>query len=61
MSVTVLAGVLYVMVVKSMAVDLFSIYYTIGLLSVLGAILGFLYWNWYPSKIMMGQTQVLCL
>lgn len=55
-SITVLAGVLYVMAIKSFALDPFSIYYTIGLLSVLGAILGFLYWNWHPSKIMMGDT-----
>lgn len=51
-SISVILAVLYMVISKG---ELNSIYF-ITLLGVLAALLGFLYYNWNPSKMYMGDT-----
>lgn len=51
-SISVIIAVLYMLVARD---EMLSIYF-ITLLGVLAALLGFLYYNWNPSKIYMGDT-----
>ncbi len=51
-SISVIVAVLYMLTVKDEALSI----YFITLLGVLAALLGFLYYNWNPSKIYMGDT-----
>jgi len=51
-SISVILAVLYMLVSKGEALSI----YFITLLGVLAALLGFLYYNWNPSKMYMGDT-----
>ena len=51
-SISVILAVLYMLVSKGEALSV----YFITLLGVLSALLGFLYYNWNPSKMYMGDT-----
>jgi len=51
-SISVIIAVLYMLTAKDEAMSI----YFITLLGVLAALLGFLYYNWNPSKIYMGDT-----
>jgi UDP-GlcNAc:undecaprenyl-phosphate GlcNAc-1-phosphate transferase len=51
-SISVILAVLYMLTVKDEALSV----YFITLLGVLAALLGFLYYNWNPSKMYMGDT-----
>lgn len=51
-SISVILAVLYMLVVKD---EVMSVYF-ITLLGVLAGLLGFLYYNWNPSKMYMGDT-----
>lgn len=51
-SISVILAVLYMITVKD---DVMSVYF-ITLLGVLAGLLGFLYYNWNPSKMYMGDT-----
>lgn len=51
-SISVILAVLYMLVIKD---EVMSVYF-ITLLGVLAGLLGFLYYNWNPSKMYMGDT-----
>lgn len=51
-SISVILAVLYMLISKGEALSV----YFITLLGVLAGLLGFLYYNWNPSKIYMGDT-----
>jgi len=51
-SISVILAVLYMLISKD---EVLSIYF-ITLLGVLAGLLGFLYYNWSPSKMYMGDT-----
>jgi UDP-GlcNAc:undecaprenyl-phosphate GlcNAc-1-phosphate transferase len=52
-SISIIIGLIVVIFVKEMHVNNFNLVMMVG---VLGALAGFLYFNWYPSKIIMGDT-----
>lgn len=51
-SISVILAVIYMLITKG---EVLSIYF-ITMLGVLAALLGFLYYNWNPSKMYMGDT-----
>ena len=52
-SVSIIAGLITVIVVGPFSLNAF---YLVMLVGVLGALAGFLYFNWNPSRIIMGDT-----
>ena len=52
-SVSIIIGLIVVIFVKELHVNNFNLVMLVG---VLGALAGFLYFNWHPSKIIMGDT-----
>lgn len=52
-SACIIVGLIAVIVICSLAV---STFYLVMLVGVLGALCGFLYFNWNPSRIIMGDT-----
>lgn len=52
-SISIIIGLIVVIFVKEVHVNNFNLVMLVG---VLGALAGFLYFNWYPSKIIMGDT-----
>ncbi len=52
-SACIIIGLIAVIVISGIS---FGFYYLVMLVGVLGALIGFLYFNWHPSKIFMGDT-----
>jgi len=52
-SMSVIAGLIVVISVNNPPM---SAYYLVMMVGVLGALIGFLYFNWHPSRIYMGDT-----
>lgn len=52
-SMSIITGLITVIAVANLQVN---VYYLVMMVGVLGALLGFLYFNWNPSKIYMGDT-----
>ncbi|MCW5907807.1 MAG: undecaprenyl/decaprenyl-phosphate alpha-N-acetylglucosaminyl 1-phosphate transferase [Chitinophagales bacterium] len=52
-SMCIIAGLI---VVIAVTVPVSNTFYLVMLVGVLGALAGFLYFNWHPSKIIMGDT-----
>jgi len=52
-SISIIIGLIVVIFVKELHVNNFNLVMMVG---VLGALTGFLYFNWHPSKIIMGDT-----
>ncbi len=52
-SMSIIAGLIAVIIITSPYLNAF---YLVMLVGVMGALSGFLYFNWHPSKIIMGDT-----
>jgi len=52
-SISIIIGLIVVVFVKDLHMNNFNLVMMVG---VLGALFGFLYFNWHPSKIIMGDT-----
>ena len=52
-SISIIIGLITVVFVKELHINNFNLVMMVG---VLGALAGFLYFNWHPSKIYMGDT-----
>ena len=52
-SISIIIGLIVVIFVKDLHMNNFNLVMMVG---VMGALVGFLYFNWHPSKIFMGDT-----
>ena len=52
-SICIIIGLIMVVFVKELHINNFNLVMMVG---VLGALVGFLYFNWHPSKMFMGDT-----
>jgi UDP-GlcNAc:undecaprenyl-phosphate GlcNAc-1-phosphate transferase len=52
-SISIITGLITVVFVKELHMNNFNLVMMVG---VLGALVGFLYFNWHPSKMFMGDT-----
>jgi UDP-GlcNAc:undecaprenyl-phosphate GlcNAc-1-phosphate transferase len=52
-SISIIMGLIVVIFVKELHMNNFNLIMMVG---VLGALFGFLYFNWHPSRIIMGDT-----
>ncbi len=52
-SISIITGLIVVVFVKDLHINNFNLVMMVG---VLGGLFGFLYFNWHPSKIFMGDT-----
>jgi UDP-GlcNAc:undecaprenyl-phosphate GlcNAc-1-phosphate transferase len=52
-SISIITGLIVVVFVKEVHINNFNLVMMVG---VLGALVGFLYFNWHPSKMFMGDT-----
>jgi UDP-GlcNAc:undecaprenyl-phosphate GlcNAc-1-phosphate transferase len=52
-SISIIIGLIVVVFVKELHMNNFNLVMMVG---VLGALVGFLYFNWHPSKMFMGDT-----
>ena len=52
-SISIIIGLIVVIFVKDLHMNNFNLVMMVG---VMGALAGFLYFNWHPSKIFMGDT-----
>lgn len=52
-SICIISGLIAVVAINGVSMNLF---YLLMLAGVLGALIGFLYFNWYPARVYMGDT-----